>query len=602
MLHARLALHALHGMTRCATLTLAAVLATAPLVAQAQDPGIDDGFRRPSENQPAADNTAAALRAAAARGAIAAQTNVALPGAVAGGNNPQAPSSPASVAGALPPDPARSARPIVFGSQIFSGRFGSEAFSGFNPDYQLAVGDRVHLRMWGAFGYEATQPVDAQGNLFVPNVGPIRVLGVRNGDLNRQVEAQIKRTFRANVGVYATLEAAQPVKIYVTGFVRAPGLYGGLSSDSVLYYLDRAGGIDPDRGSYLEVEVLRGGQPRAKVNLYKFLLEGRIETLQLQDGDTIVANTRKHIVQVAGEVLNPYIFEFAQPRVNAAELLTLARPRPGATHISIVRKIGAERRSEYHAVGAAAQVTIEDGDEVTLTSDKFPGTILIRIEGAHLGERSIVLPYGTKLKDALARVRPAPQAQIEAVQLFRRSVAERQKQLMEASLRSLESYALTSRSATSEEAALRKNEGQQILEFVERARKVQPRGQVILAQSANLGETLLEDGDILRVPETSNLVLVSGEVLFPNAVIYDREASLGTYVSGAGGYTQEADDARVVVVRQDGSVVAAENAKLQAGDEIMVLPKVKSKNVEVVRGITQILFQIAVAAKVALGL
>jgi hypothetical protein len=57
-----------------------------------------------------------------------------------------------------------------------------------------------------------------------------------------------------------------------------------------------------------------------------------------------------------------------------------------------------------------------------------------------------------------------------------------------------------------------------------------------------------------------------------------------------------------VVVRQDGSVVAAENAKLQAGDEIMVLPKVKSKNVEVVRGITQILFQIAVAAKVALGL
>ena len=140
------------------------------------------------------------------------------------------------------------------------------------------------------------------------------MLGVRNADLNAQVETQVKRTFRASVGVYATLEAAQPVKVYVTGFVRAPGLYGGLSSDSVLYYLDRAGGIDPDRGSYLQVDVLRGGKPRARVDLYRFLLDGQIEPLQLQDGDTIVVAPRKHTVQVGGEVLNPYVFEFASPR------------------------------------------------------------------------------------------------------------------------------------------------------------------------------------------------------------------------------------------------------------------------------------------------
>ena len=51
----------------------------------------------------------------------------------------------------LPPDPFTSLRPIVFGSQIFTGRFGAEAFSGFNPDYQIAVGDRVTIRLWGAF-------------------------------------------------------------------------------------------------------------------------------------------------------------------------------------------------------------------------------------------------------------------------------------------------------------------------------------------------------------------------------------------------------------------------------------------------------------------
>lgn len=503
----------------------------------------------------------------------------------------------------LPPNPSTSAQPVMFGSQIFTGRFGAVPFAGFNPDYQVAVGDRINVRMWGAFNIDATQPVDAQGNIFIHNVGPVRVLGVRNADLNAQVEAQVKRVFRSNVGVYATLGAAQPVKVYVTGFVKAPGLYGGLSSDSILYYLDQAGGIDPDRGSYLEVDVLRGGQPRAKFNLYRFLLDGKIEHIQLQDGDTVMAYPRKYTVQVGGEVLNPYVFEFAEPRVAASQVLEMARPKPGATHMSIVRKIGAERRSEYHPLTDAGRVHIENGDEINVTSDKYPGTILVRIEGAHLGERTLVLPYGSRLRDALERLKPAPQANVAAVQLFRKSVAARQKEMLDASLRSLETYALTARSATSEEAALRTREAEQILKFIDRARSVQPRGQVILAQREESPNTLLEDGDVIRVPESSNLVLVSGEVLFPNAIVYSPGSKPEDYVARAGGYNQGADRSRHIVLRQDGTVVPAdETTALQPGDEIMVLPKIETKNVEIARGITQILYQIAVSAKVLLGL
>ncbi len=511
-------------------------------------------------------------------------------------------SAPTPIQPALPPDPATALRPIVFGSQIFTGRFGTEPFAGFNPDYQIAIGDRLTVRMWGAFTFDAVLVVDAQGNIFVPNVGPVAVAGVRNAELGKQLEGQVKRTFRSNVGVYATLEAAQPVKVYVTGFVRAPGLYGGLSSNSVLYYLDRAGGIDPDRGSYLQVDVLRAGKKRATVNLYKFLLDGQIDPLQLQDGDTLVALPRKHIVQVGGEVLNPYVFEFDRPSVSGSELLAVARPRPGATHLSIVRNVGAQRRSEYHALVDAERVMIQDGDEVTITSDKYQGTILVRVEGAHLGERTLVMPYGSQLKDALVRLKPAPQARVEALQLFRRSVALRQKELIEASLRSLETYALTARSATSEEAALRSRESQQILEFIDRARNVQPRGQVILAQGTESGDLLLEDGDLIRIPERSHLVLVSGEVIFPNALAFDSKAGAEEYVSRSGGYTQGADRAKVLVVRQDGTIAEARNVALQPGDEIMVMPKIETKSVELTRGITQILYQIAVAAKVLFNL
>ncbi|RVT49456.1 polysaccharide biosynthesis/export family protein [Rubrivivax albus] len=513
--------------------------------------------------------------------------------------------APPHVALPMPPDPGRTPGSVMFGSQIFSGRFASEAFSGFNPDYQIAVGDRLSVRLWGGFNLDATLAVDAQGNIFIPNVGPVHVAGVRNGELNGTVEARVKRTFRASVGVYATLEAAQPVKVYVTGFVRAPGLYAGLSSDSVLYYLDRAGGIDPARGSHLQVDVLRSGKPRARIDLYRFLLEGHIDTLQLRDGDSIVVAPRKHTVQVSGEVMNPYAFEFEQREIAASDLMALARPKPGATHLSIVRKIGADRRSEYHALARAAGVMIQDGDDVTFTSDKYPGTILVRLEGAHLGERSLVLPYGARLKDALQRLVPAPQANVAALQLYRKSVAQRQKDLLDTSLRGLETYALTARSATSEEAVLRQREGDAILKFVERARMAQPRGQVVLANAANAGETLLEDGDVISVPETSNVVLVGGEVMVPNALVFAEGEEILSYIRRAGGYTQGADEARVIIIRQDGTVVEAlpsASTVLRAGDELMVLPKIETKNIEVTRGITQIIYQIAVAAKVVFGL
>jgi hypothetical protein len=74
------------------------------------------------------------------------------------------------------------------------------------------------------------------------------------------------------------------------------------------------------------------------------------------------------------------------------------------------------------------------------------------------------------------------------------------------------------------------------------------------------------------------------------------------YVRLAGGYNQGADKARVLVLRQDGRVTEASEAALAAGDEIMVLPRIQTKSVEITRGISQILYQIAVAAKVLVGL
>jgi protein involved in polysaccharide export with SLBB domain len=390
--------------------------------------------------------------------------------------------------------------------------------------------------------------------------------------------------------------------VFVTGFVRAPGQYPGVAADSVLGFLLRAGGIDPARGSYIDVRLLRGGEVRASFDLYDFLLAGDLQSVQIQDGDTIVVGGRRNAVRVTGDVFNSYGFEFNDEQISAEEVLKLARPKPGATHVSVVHKVGTRQFSEYHPIDALGGVNLRSGDEISVVSDRTIATILVRVDGAIDSSRVLTLPYGSTLDDALAQIRPKPEATLEAVQLFRQSVAERQREMLDVSLRVLETAALTSRSMTSEEAALRAREAEQMTRFIDRARQVQPRGQVVLAGRGSVSDTLLEDGDVLVVPERSSIVMVHGEVTRPSAITYDRRSNVADYVELAGGPIQRRGNARILLLRQDGTVVETSRARPEPGDEILVLPTVQARSLEVARGISQILFQIAVVARVALDL
>ena len=119
----------------------------------------------------------------------------------------------------------------VFGMNLFTGAFAREGAAYFNPDYVLTSGDTVQVRLWGAYEHSATLAIDPQGNIFLPLVGPVALQGVRNKDLQPAIEAAVRRIFRNNVNSYATLAAAQPVRVFVGGFVQRPGLYSGTSMD-----------------------------------------------------------------------------------------------------------------------------------------------------------------------------------------------------------------------------------------------------------------------------------------------------------------------------------------------------------------------------------
>lgn len=490
----------------------------------------------------------------------------------------------------------------MFGSQLFKGAFTGTSGSTFNSSYRINPGDQINIRLWGAYQFSGTQSVDPQGNIFLPNIGPIAVAGVSNGQLQGLVESHVRRIYVSNVGVYAALQEAQPVRVLVTGMVNQPGNYGGLTNDTALAYLDRAGGVDPERGSYIDVKIMRNGQLMQSVDLYEFLISGRILPFSFKDGDVIVVGPRTQSFSITGEVYNAYDFEFNVDQLTVANALKVAKLKPGATNISIMRRQGTEYRSEYYDIAEAQQVRVEDGDVLSVTADRYAGTIQVRIEGANNGEHAIVLPYGAKLSQVLPHIKPNALANMQALQLYRPSVAQRQKEMLNTTLDKLEDATFNVRSSTQEEASLRAKDAELIKQFIAKARQTEPLGQVVL-NPAKYDDVILEQGDILRIPEVTSVIMVHGEVAFPNGVTYQPNAKADFYIDQVGGFSHKSNKSKLIVLRQNGQAeLLGRGAKIQQGDEILVLPKVTSKTVEVARGITQVLYQIAIMTKVALDL
>jgi protein involved in polysaccharide export with SLBB domain len=498
-------------------------------------------------------------------------------------------------------DYANNLKSNVFGANLFTGTFANQGATHFNPKYRIAVGDNLDVKLWGAFDYQASLTVDPKGNIFVPNIGPLKVMGVRNDELQKIFDLSVSRIFKSNVYSYINLAAAQPVKIFVSGYVSRPGLYGGTSMDNLLHFLDQAGGIDPDRGSFLNIKIMRGQQERSLVNLYDFLLMGIMPMIQLSDGDVILVEPRQKTISVTGLADNPNLFEFSEDVFHMSELIKLARPKAVATHARVTRNQGIVKNIEYYPLTDISSLKLTNGDEIEFTADKKPGSVTVRVEGEHLSPQEYVLAYGAKLGDVLNKIQYSERSDKENIQLFRLSVHDRQKQIIQTSLQNLQNVALNAKSSTNDEASLRKDEAGLILQWIDRAKSIEPTGQVVISQSTNKDDLLLENGDILRVPTKDGLVLVGGEVLFPNAVAFQSNLTKEDYIRKAGGFSQNADSSKIIIARVDGSF--DENSeKINSGDQILVLPKIDVKSRQVFKEMTQIMYQIAVSAKVVFGL
>lgn len=490
-----------------------------------------------------------------------------------------------------------------FGARLFDGGFAADGDSGLNPGYRLQSGDRVAVRIWGATEFDEVLPIDPQGNIFLPRVGPIALAGVRNADLNDTVSAKVATVFTDNVRVYTSLLGAQPVAVFVTGDVLNPGRFGGVPSSSVLNFLDRAGGIHPERGSYRDVRVLRDGRELLRLDVYDFLAEGQLPAVQFRDGDTILVTPRGSSVVVEGDVSVPARFEMRGERLFGQQLLDLARPVPGASHVAVSGVRDGQPFSLYLPMAEFRDFALAEGDTASVRRDTHDDVIVVEVEGAHEGPSRFAVPRDTRLKELLDHIEIDPAlAAIDAISLRRESIVVRQRAALQDSLRRLEAQYLTAASQTDAESAIRAQEADLIGRFVQNAAQVEPNGRLVLARNGDLADIRLQSGDTISIPSTSDSVLLSGEVMVSQAILHERGLTARDYIDRSGGFSRRADDKQLIVVRANGEVISGKNPTVRAGDEIIVLPKVPVKNLQIAATIVDILYKIAIATSVAVSL
>ncbi len=97
-----------------------------------------------------------------------------------------------------------------------------------------------------------------------------------------------------------------------------------------------------------------------------------------------------------------------------------------------------------------------------------------------------------------------------------------------------------------------------------------------MKQPGSYYDVVLREGDRLVVPEYSGTVKISGAVMYPNTVVYRKDAKLKYYIGQGGGFADRAKKRKAFIVYMNGTVVKSKafaKAKVTPGCEIIVPAK-----------------------------
>jgi protein involved in polysaccharide export with SLBB domain len=204
--------------------------------------------------------------------------------------------------------------------------FGSELFTTnslvFEPNlhipapagYILGPDDEIVVSVYGYSEKKYNLTVNETGEIYIPNVGPIYVSGLSIEQATDKIKSKLASTIYTAINsgktkVQVTLGKIKSIRVTVIGQAKKPGTYT-VSSLTTLYNILYLCGGPTAMGSYRNIEVIRGNQPKRTADLYDFLVNGnQKDNILLQEGDVVRIPYYKNRVILSGNIKRPGKFE-----------------------------------------------------------------------------------------------------------------------------------------------------------------------------------------------------------------------------------------------------------------------------------------------------
>jgi protein involved in polysaccharide export with SLBB domain len=274
----------------------------------------------------------------------------------------------------------------IFGHELFRGvpsTFAPVDNVPVTPDYLIGPGDELYIRAWGQIDVDYRATVDRDGTIAIPRVGVINVAGIKYQDLTGFIKTAVARVFR-NFELTVTMGRLRSVQVLVVGQARQPGSYTVSSLSTLVNAIFAAGGPS-SRGSMRSIQLKRGNQVVADMDLYDLLVYGdKSKDAALLPGDVIYFAPIGPLVALSGSVNTPAIFEL-KGDTPIGKLVEWAGglTSTAQTQLATIERIE-ERRAriveQLSLDSAGLAKTVKDGDLVTVysISPRFENAVTLR--------------------------------------------------------------------------------------------------------------------------------------------------------------------------------------------------------------------------------
>jgi polysaccharide export outer membrane protein len=159
-----------------------------------------------------------------------------------------------------------------------------------SDQYVIGSEDVLYINVWKEDALTRTITVRIDGKISLPLVQEIKAAGLTPLQLKEALVRKL-REYLDNPNVSVTVVEANSFKVYVSGYVRTPGVYRLRSETSVAQIIPMAGGFTEwaNQKKILIIRNENGRDKRITVN-YKKIVDGGdpSSNVILKPGDTIV--------------------------------------------------------------------------------------------------------------------------------------------------------------------------------------------------------------------------------------------------------------------------------------------------------------------------